>query len=301
MTNVSRAAVFQMAARRLRQDFAALGVIPHRGLKGDEAADLVRRFLNEHLPKRFSAGSGFIIDRRDNISRQTDVVIYDAMNCPVYRASEDAAIFPADNVAAVVEVKSHLDGEQLRLAAANIAAAKSLAKTKQPEVPFLVQSQTMGCVFAFDSISIETLEDHYVKALSDGGLGHHIDIILVLDVAVVALAAKPRGAHWSTMFLEGVPEGPESEGHHLGIGTLMLKESSLDSFLRFLLVHLTYFRGIVDHPGFGFPGAQLRVRYLTSLTAEKDEEKRKAILKRYADEVREDFERNPLPHTENPS
>ncbi len=79
MTPLSRNAIFQMAAQKLRQDFSALGVVPHRGLKGDEATQLVRDFLNDHLPKRFAAGSGFIIDKLDNVSRQTDAVIYDAM------------------------------------------------------------------------------------------------------------------------------------------------------------------------------------------------------------------------------
>jgi len=49
--SVTRAAVFQMAARQLRQDFAALSVVPHKGLKGDEAVGLVRQFLNDHLPR----------------------------------------------------------------------------------------------------------------------------------------------------------------------------------------------------------------------------------------------------------
>jgi hypothetical protein len=40
------------------------------------------------LPKRFDAGSGLIIDPNDNMSKQIDAIIYDALNCPVYRASE---------------------------------------------------------------------------------------------------------------------------------------------------------------------------------------------------------------------
>jgi predicted dinucleotide-binding enzyme len=84
------------------------------------------------LPKRFDVGSGFIIDGFDTVSKQTDVIVYDALNCPVYRASEDAAIFPSDNVAAVVEVKSRLDQEQLTSAFENILATKQLAKTLPP-------------------------------------------------------------------------------------------------------------------------------------------------------------------------
>lgn len=69
-----------MAARKLRQDFETLRLIPHAGAKGSEAERLVRDFLNGHLPKRFAAGAGFIIDRREQVSKQRDVVIYDAMD-----------------------------------------------------------------------------------------------------------------------------------------------------------------------------------------------------------------------------
>lgn len=90
---------------------------------------MVRIFLKAHLPQRFDVGAGFIIDPLDNVSKQSDVVIYDAYNCPVYRASEEAAIFPSDNVAAVVEVKSRLTRERLHDAFQNIASTKSLRIT----------------------------------------------------------------------------------------------------------------------------------------------------------------------------
>ncbi len=285
----TRESIFALAAAKLRQDFLGLGAVPHRGLKGDEAARLVRAFLNEHLPKRFCAGSGFILDRKDKISKQTDVVIYDALNCPVYRASEEAAIFPADNVAAVVEVKSRVDGEKLAEAFDNIAAAKSLAKTKPPEMPFLVQAQTLGCVFAFDSsVSADTLADHYGKLLVKHGLGHHVDLVLVLDQTVLTLAAKPRGHDWAACFFEGAG-GPGAEGSHLAVGALQLGEASLDGFLRMLLTQLIFFRGMVDHPGFGAPGQQMKLWYLTSLTTETDPGRREQKLRQYREEVVEEF------------
>jgi hypothetical protein len=291
----TRDGIFALAAAKLRQDFLGLRVVPHRGLKGDEASRLVRDFLNGHLPKRFSAGSGFILDRRDKISKQTDVVIYDAINCPVYRTSDEAAIFPADNVAAVVEVKSRLDGEKLAEAWGNIAAAKSLAKTKAPEGPFLVQSQTFGCVFAFESaISVDTLVGHYRKLLVAHGLGQHIDLVLVFDEAVLTLAAKPRGLDWSTCIFEG-PGGPGAEGSHLGVAALQLGEASLDGFLRLLLAQLIFFRGIVDHPGFGSPGRQMKVWYLTSITMEQDPEKKTLKLREYRADAESEMKGNATP------
>src|SRR5258708_17609650 len=146
MTKISRQQIFAQAAKKLRQDFRELSTVPHSALKGQEAEDLVRGFLVGHLPKRFDVGSGFIIDPDNSLSKQSDVIIYDAYNCPVYRVSDNAAIFPSDNVAAVVEVKARLDKEKLSEAFENIAPVKSLAKSEMPDLQG--RTQTVGCVFA---------------------------------------------------------------------------------------------------------------------------------------------------------
>ncbi len=100
--------LYAQAARRLRSEFANLRCIGHPTTKGGAAEALVRDFLDKHLPRRYATGSGFIVDLSDRVSRQTDVIVYDALNCPVYRSSEQAGIFPNDNVAAVIEVKARL-------------------------------------------------------------------------------------------------------------------------------------------------------------------------------------------------
>jgi hypothetical protein len=159
------------------------------------------------LPKRFDVGAGFIIDRLDNVSKQTDVIIYDALNCPVYRASQDAGVFPSDNVAATVEVKSCLDKDQLFAAFENILATKRLAKTPPPEFPGFITAQTMGCVFAFkSSITFEKICEHYTELLRTRGIGNHIDIILVLDKGIVMVWSKPPMFNkWGDIFTKESP------------------------------------------------------------------------------------------------
>jgi hypothetical protein len=294
MPKVTRQTIFAQAARKLRQDFEELSVVPHRGLKGGEAEGLVKTFLREHLPKRFGVGSGFIIDGFDTVSRQTDVIIYDALNCPVYRASEDAAIFPSDNVAAVVEVKSRLDKDQLTHAFENILATKQLAKTAPPDLPILMTSQTIGCLFAFDSaISLDKISEHYYTLVQKYGVGFHIDIILVLDQGTVTLWSKPQGfPSWGVYFHEGTG-GQTTEGMHIALAVEELGVSSLDAFLRFLLTHLTFFRGMVDHPGFNWSSnpsyTGTRLRHLVTICKEEDPELRRQKIERYAAEVKAEF------------
>jgi hypothetical protein len=151
----TRKEIFEAAAK-LRAEFDELAQVPHNGARGSAAEDLISSFLNAHLPKRFVASGGFVLNRNDNVSSQTDVIIYDAFNCPVYRASDKDGIFPADNVAAVIEVKSRLttdfeDGFK------EIAGIKSLTKTNtRNSVPGQLL-QTMGCILAFKSdLSLDT-------------------------------------------------------------------------------------------------------------------------------------------------
>jgi hypothetical protein len=293
MSKVSRQSIFEQAAHKLRQDFEELSVVPHSGLKGNQAERLVKAFLKAHLPKRYDVGSGFILDHFDNVSKQTDVIIYDAFNCPVYRASDDAAIFPSDNVAAVIEVKSRLDKEQLTSSFENILATKQLSKLVA-EGPSFITSQTLGCLFAFESsISLDKIAEHYTDLTKKYGIGHHIDIILVLDKGTVAMWAKSQTFKvWGRYFHEGINK-QLTEGLHFALAIEELGANSLDAFLRHLLTHLTFFRGIVDHPGFDWSSsssfAGTKLQFLATITHETDPELKRQKAEQYTKEIREEF------------
>jgi hypothetical protein len=293
MTKVTRQSIFAQAARKLRQDFEELSVTPHSGLKGNQAEKLVKVFLKGHLPKRFDVGSGFIIDRFDNVSKQTDVVIYDALNCPVYRASDEAAIFPNENVAVVVEVKSRLDKEQLVSAFENILTTKQLAKTVVEATRFTT-SQTLGCLFAFESsISLDKIAEHYTELIKKHSIGHHIDIIHVLDKGIVSVWAKAKAFNrWGRYLHEGINK-QLTEGMHLAVAIEEFGVDSLDAFLRYLLTHVTFFRAIVDHPGFDWSSnpalAEIKLQHLATIINETDPELREQRRVEYEKEVRDEF------------
>lgn len=299
MSNPRRDEIFAQAAKKLRSEFEELSVVPHNALKGHEAEDIIRKFLESHIPKRFSVGAGFILDPLGNISPQTDVIIYDAFNCPVYRASDEASIFPSNNVSVVIEVKSSLDKKELEDAWEKIAAIKGLTKTSPAEGPLL--AQTAGVLFAFDSkLTLTKLSEHYRNQFVTKGIGRHIDYVVVLDKGIITLAAKLPGVDgWSPIILEGLG-GSQAEGTHLAVSVSQFDEYTLDGFFRLLLTHLTLFRGIVDHPGFQFGEMPIKKKqqmlsYLTSITVEADPEIRDLKLKKYKKHVEEEFGKSPMP------
>ena len=117
------------AGAHLRAEFEFIkSTNPHYGERGAEAENILIEFLNKHLPKRFAAASGFVIDRANNISSQMDVLIYDALNSPVYRKQERVSILPSDNVATAIEVKSKLNKAELQDASIKISSVKKKKK-----------------------------------------------------------------------------------------------------------------------------------------------------------------------------
>ena len=181
----------------------------------------------------------------------------------------------------------------------NIKKAKSLAKTPHPPTPWLVQTQTLGVVFAFNTDThLDTLSKHYVSLFREHGLGQHVDIVVILDKGIFTLSARIKNIQgWNFAIWEGLG-GPAAEGSHIAVAQAEFGEYSLDAFLRILLAHLIFFRDKVDHPGFNwsdFPSkGQQKLTYLTSITLEKDEKKKKQKLEEYKEEVRKEFEKNPV-------
>lgn len=114
------------AGKQLRSDFEYTKTTStHGGNQGGEAEKILIKFLNTHLPQRFKSSSGFVIDYEGNISKQSDVLIYDALNSPIYKSSDEGLILLSDNVASVIEVKSTLTKKKLKDAAEKIASVKS--------------------------------------------------------------------------------------------------------------------------------------------------------------------------------
>jgi hypothetical protein len=100
--------------------------------------------------------------------------------------------------------------------------------------------------------------------------------------------AKSRSFNqWSRYLHEGINK-QLSEGLHLALATEELGTESLDAFLRYLLTHLTFFRGIVDHPGF-WSSVPVKLRHLATITHETDPELKRQKAEQYAKEVREEF------------
>lgn len=251
----TRDSIFRDAARRMRSEFEdARNNVPHRGEAGGEGEDIVRKFLNDHLPARFRATGGFIIDKADQISGHTDVIIYDAFNCPVYRTGERTMVIPNDNVASVVEVKFQLTTSLLDSALDKIHEAKNLTHTPHLEGHTPGELITaFGIIFAFEcNLTFETVVQRWIAKLSEENpLNKSCSLIVILDKGIYFTGAQLPGRGAAPIDYQGDGAG-FPVGTRIGIAFTEFRQGTLDAMVRLLLAHLTVFRHRVDHPGFNF-------------------------------------------------
>jgi hypothetical protein len=103
---------------------------------------------------------------------------------------------------------------------------------------------------------------------------------------------------WNPLVVEEMPVGPHAEGMHIAVSISEFGKDSLDSFLRFLLAHLSFFHERMEHPGFNWKKTaskgQAILRYLTTITNEKDPKLRELKLKQYAEVVGKEFAEKPI-------
>lgn len=116
-------------AERMRVELA-LQLIDHPGELGRDREKVIRAFLRKHLPKRFTVSTGFVFDATGKVSEQIDVIIADALVCPVFKTAGGVRFFPCEAVVAAGQVKSSMTSESImREALGNLETVKNLDRT----------------------------------------------------------------------------------------------------------------------------------------------------------------------------
>ena len=116
--------------------------LPHAALVGSENEQAIASVLREFLPPRFGVEvNALVIDRFGKVSRQADIVIFDAERQPSFFRK----VFPIETVYAVIEVKTSLTASEAKGTLENLASVSELefrpaltpyweTRTKQEEI-----------------------------------------------------------------------------------------------------------------------------------------------------------------------
>ncbi|HEX6280731.1 MAG TPA: DUF6602 domain-containing protein [Nitrososphaera sp.] len=119
---------FDGVTQRIQAEIDYLNnLIGHAGEKGYANEQALANLLTKFLPKRYSIGSGIIIDSKGNRSKQVYTIVYDSYFHPELFAQGATVLFPVDVVYLVIEVKTILNKNTMTEAINNIASVKRLS------------------------------------------------------------------------------------------------------------------------------------------------------------------------------
>ena len=91
----------------------SLGSVTHPTLKGELRELLIVDLFERFLTQDFGVGSGQIINQKEELSHQIDIIIYDKGILPPFIQFRNLGIYPAEAVIAIIEVKSQLTKENI--------------------------------------------------------------------------------------------------------------------------------------------------------------------------------------------
>jgi hypothetical protein len=191
--------LFQSVADKLQIDFDEVSSqIGHRLSKGQvRERELVHEFLLRYLPRDIGIGHGEVAASTGEVSRECDIVFFESRGCPTFIDKAGYQVFPVECVYGITEVKSMLDTAALDDAFTKVTTLKRLPKTAfAPQAGAIVDHTvlydrkwtffpSLGFVFAYDSIALETLSARLRELQADIPPHERVDSVWVLKKGMI--------------------------------------------------------------------------------------------------------------------
>ena len=187
--------VFRAIGRKMQEDFNLSAEINHSGSKGAYREDAMRMFLADgRLPGRFGIGKGEIVGPARNVSRESDLIIYDELDGLSLIYGEATQVYPIECVAGTVEVKSTLNKTKFLEALENIKSVKDLTPREMVAKPMAggltmgyPRPRPFGAVFAYrlGENSLSSLVTNLVEWEKDNPKECWPNVIAVLGEGVI--------------------------------------------------------------------------------------------------------------------
>ena len=191
--------VFRGISKKLLNDFEISAQINHNGNIGDYRENALREFLETgRLPKRLGIGNGEIVGHVSNVSRQSDLIIFDQLDNIPLLFDTQVQVYPIDCIYGIIEVKSHLTKVKLIEALDNIKSVKALAPNDTVRKDFMFLSQTykrpkpFGFVFAYSlgGNSLSSLVENLKEWESNNPAEYWPNLIVVLGEGIIYHSKK---------------------------------------------------------------------------------------------------------------
>ena len=178
---------FQMLKKsvsRIEADFDFSAEIDHNTSKGAFREQIIKRILRPFLPGEYGISSGQAFDDNGELSKQLDIVLYDALHSYIAPFADDFIYFPCESIYGNIEIKSKLNKKSLFESMLNIQSLKMLKREAietyyvNPIKPLYIKglkwdinatNEYFGIIFAYESsISVNKIFEHINFAVSQG-------------------------------------------------------------------------------------------------------------------------------------
>lgn len=200
--------VFRGISQKLFHDFQISSGIEHRGTKGTYRENALADFLSVgRLPKRFGVGSGEIVGPNGDVSKQSDLIIYDQLDGLSLLYDESVQVYPVECIYGVIEVKSSLSKTELIKSLENIKSVKSLVLnetiTKTTDNLITVtfdRPKPFGIVFAYSlaANSLGSLTKNLNEWEESNSKEHWPNLIIVLEEGLLYHYGDGMRNQWLT-------------------------------------------------------------------------------------------------------
>lgn len=192
--------LFRRISRSLAADFELVRLVPHHGESGRATEEILKRLLTNHLAARFQVTSGFVIGRDGSISRQADLLVIDALNCPRLLGVGGTGIYPVDGVVALIEVTQSLSAEKRQADLDKIKEFRGLAsRFGEFFVPDFRDHAPLAFMFAERSlVGLDPVGEWLVgrlRATPAEERGRLPNGIVILDQGFICYVAKDGNLH----------------------------------------------------------------------------------------------------------
>ncbi|WP_222314456.1 DUF6602 domain-containing protein [Streptomyces cavourensis] len=206
------ARVLHSVAKRVRADFEQSQQFNHNLSAGESRELIAHDFLAHQLPRHIEAICGAEIATADGaVSPQCDIILADRSTPPLTHL-QGYRIVPSECVYGMIEVKTRLNKQDLIDACEKVRKVKALPKAAYFPYPTQIPPPcqrhgktypympTIGMIFAFDSIDLDTLGEHFIEWCSDKEPEERPDSIWILGKGFFTWAHPASG------LIHGSPE-----------------------------------------------------------------------------------------------
>ncbi len=240
------------AAKKLDAEFESSETIQHNPSKGAVREYILKRCIRPFLPDAYGISNGECFDMDGNVSKQLDAVVYDRLYSYTVPYTDDFIEFPYESVYGNIEIKSFLDKDELLASIENIISLKKLHRVIPPASQIIPNRcidisgvqwsdsgtfESFGIVFAFDSLSPETIIEH-LRTVDPRYLTYLPNMYVLYKKKTLILRIK-----YETDKTDGKEKlYPNFYGDYDGYMSLPCGDDTLPIFITDILIHSSYER-----------------------------------------------------------